>query len=194
MNTPMLSLISHSLPQLSLNSITNKPTKTPISDHSLLVHGGSDDYCIKKRTNPLYLSSSSSSSCVVHAADKDSQQFQVDPDEARQALQNLDQQLKTLSNKQISSPKIKAQDVKLTRDLTEAEMPEISESFLMNTAVVLVIFTVFYNVLFYAVIKPAVDGPDDVSELPTQATTTATESPKAAVSQPLSQTPEISVQ
>lgn len=63
--------------------------------------------------------------------------------------------------------------MKLTRD-QEAENPlDISGSFLANTAVALLIFTIFYNVLFYSVIKPSVDGPDDA---PAQ-------SPEAAVLQ-----------
>ena len=36
---------------------------------------------------------------------------------------------------------------------------EISDSFLGYTAVALVLFTIFYNFLFYTVIAPAIDGP-----------------------------------
>ncbi|KAK3205267.1 hypothetical protein Dsin_019313 [Dipteronia sinensis] len=174
----MLSLHSHSLAHLSLNSISNKPFKTPIS------------LLMKKRRN----------SYVGHAAEKESEQFEIDPDEAKQALQKLDQQLKSLSQKQPTSPKIKAQDVinrsflADTRDQRKEEMLDmLSGSFLSNTAIALVIFTVFYNVIFYAFIKPSIDGPDDISE-PAPATTTAIESPKAAVLQSLSQKPEFPIQ
>ena len=50
---------------------------------------------------------SSSSSHVVLAVKEDSQQYEVDPDKAREALQNLDQQLQSLSKKQVPSPKIR---------------------------------------------------------------------------------------
>ncbi|TXG73293.1 hypothetical protein EZV62_001872 [Acer yangbiense] len=175
----MLSLHSHSLAHLPLNSISNKPFKTPISQ------------LMKKRRK----------SYVGHAAEKESEQFEIDPDEARQALQKLDQQLKSLSQKQPTSPKIKAHEDVInrsfladTRDQRKEEMLDmLSGSFLSNTAIALVIFTIFYNVIFYAFIKPSIDGPDDISE-PAPATTTPIESPKAAVLQSLSQTPEFPFQ
>ncbi|GKU94030.1 hypothetical protein SLEP1_g7570 [Rubroshorea leprosula] len=37
-------------------------------------------------------------------------------------------------------------------------MPEVSGSFLTYLAGGLLIFTVFYNILFYTVIKPGIDG------------------------------------
>lgn len=52
----------------------------------------------------------SSPSVVARAVENNNSQnskFEIDPEEAKQALQRLDQQLKSLSNKQISSPKIK---------------------------------------------------------------------------------------
>ncbi|XP_031271965.1 uncharacterized protein LOC116130356 [Pistacia vera] len=129
-----------------------------------------------------------SSACIVHAGEKDAQQFEIDPDEAKAALQKLDQQLQTLSRKQPRTPKIKAKDVKLTRGPTDEEMPEISGSFLTNTAFALLIFTILYNALFYGVIKPAIDGPDDVSEAPPPSM--VTESPNAAVLQSLLSVPK----
>lgn len=39
--------------------------------------------------------------------DKDSEQFEVDPEKAKEALQKLDKQLQTLSKKQVSTPKIR---------------------------------------------------------------------------------------
>lgn len=55
-----------------------------------------------------------SAGIVAHAVENNDSQnskFEIDPDEAKQALQKLDQQLKSLSNKQISSPKIKGTSV-----------------------------------------------------------------------------------
>ena len=58
------------------------------------------------------------------------------------------------------------------------KMPEISESFLVNSAVALFLFTIFYNVLFITVIKPAIDGPDRV----VPAATTVVEASKDQIS------------
>ncbi|PON59067.1 Phosphorylase kinase, gamma catalytic subunit [Parasponia andersonii] len=69
--------------------------------------------------------------------EKESQHFEVDPDKAREALKQLDQQLQSLSTKQARSPKIKASDVKLTArgsDEATEEMTEFSPSFLAYTA------------------------------------------------------------
>ena len=89
----------HNNPPASLPPIPlyNKPN-TLISH--LLVR--SDDAFKKRRSHP-----SSFSSCIVHAVEKDSQHFEVDPDKAREALQKLDQQLQSLSQKQIKPPKIR---------------------------------------------------------------------------------------
>ena len=45
------------------------------------------------------------------------------------------------------------------RSQMRGEMTEISETLLANSAVVLFIFSIFYNVLFYTVIKPSIDVP-----------------------------------
>ncbi|KAF3972306.1 hypothetical protein CMV_004165 [Castanea mollissima] len=144
----------HNNPPASLPPIPlyNKPNT--LFSH-LLVH--TDDAFKKRWSHP-----SSFSSCIVHAVEKDSQHFEVDPDKAREALQKLDQQLQSLSQKQIKPPKIRASDVDLKEVQMTEEMPEISESFLANSAVALFLFTIFYNVLFITVIKPAIDGPDRV--------------------------------
>ncbi|XP_010523640.1 PREDICTED: uncharacterized protein LOC104801952 [Tarenaya hassleriana] len=99
---------------------------------------------------------------VVRASERDSaEKFQVDIDKAKAALEQLDQQIQSLSNQQPSSPKIKASDVKFRTDPRIPEEPfEISESFLAASAFVLLAFTILYNVLFYAVIKPSIDGPE----------------------------------
>lgn len=43
----------------------------------------------------------------IHAAQKDPQHFEVDPKQAREALKKLDQQLSSLSQKQVTPPKKK---------------------------------------------------------------------------------------
>ncbi|GMI92355.1 hypothetical protein HRI_002904800 [Hibiscus trionum] len=121
----------------------------------------------------------SSSSWIVHAVEKDTEQFEVDPEKAKEALQKLDQQFQTLSNKQVSTPKIRASDVKLTRDEMVEDSPEVSGSFLAYLTVALLVFTIFYNVLFYSVIKPSIDGP----ESPPEPSISRTESGGAAVLQ-----------
>jgi hypothetical protein len=96
---PSLSFLNKppvSLPPTSSSSKTNALTIISQS----LVH--SDDARKKRRAHP-----SSFLSCVVHAAEKDSQHFDVDPDKAREALQELDQQLQSLAQKKISTPKIR---------------------------------------------------------------------------------------
>ncbi|XVE78904.1 hypothetical protein DITRI_Ditri14bG0015500 [Diplodiscus trichospermus] len=140
-------------------SLFNTKHSTLISQ--LIEHGG-NNINSKKTTNLSY--SSSSSSWIVHAVEKDSKQFEVDPEKAKEALQKLDQQLQTLSKKQVSTPKIRASDVKLARDKVVEDSPEISGSFLAYLTVALLIFTIFYNVLFYAVIKPSIDGPESAPQ------------------------------
>lgn len=47
------------------------------------------------------------SSCIVYSVKEDSdKQYEVDPEKAREALKELDQQIQSLSNKQVSSPKV----------------------------------------------------------------------------------------
>ncbi|KAL5178175.1 hypothetical protein HKD37_08G023782 [Glycine soja] len=128
---------------------------------SLFVHNINEGIFKYKRffTNP----SSSSSRGIVHAVKEDSQsqQYEVDPDKAREALKKLDEQIQSLSNKkQVSTPKLRVSDMKLPTEQASRndEKLEISDSFLTTLAAGLVLFTVFYNVLFYAVIKPAIDG------------------------------------
>ncbi|KAM1754776.1 hypothetical protein PS2_007058 [Malus domestica] len=91
--------------------------------------------------------------------ENESQQFEVDPDKAREALKNLDQQLQSSSQTKFRPPKEKAPDVTFSRDRTKDEhVEEFSGSFFAITAAAVFAFTVFYNVLFYAVIKPSIDG------------------------------------
>ncbi|KAK7333300.1 hypothetical protein VNO80_30067 [Phaseolus coccineus] len=112
-------------------------------------------------TNP-----SSSSSCfgIVHASvkeDSQSQQYEVEPEKAREELKRLDEQMQSLSTRKRPSnaPKLKVPEVKLpTQQGSGKDQLEISDSFLGSVAGGLVLFTIFYNVLFHTVIKPAIDG------------------------------------
>ncbi|KAF7816039.1 Protoheme IX farnesyltransferase [Senna tora] len=78
---------------------------------------------------------------VKEKEDSESEQYDeydIDTEKAREALQKLDQQLQSLSTKKISSPKLRASDVKLMRgeesvNIREKEV-EISPSFLAYTA------------------------------------------------------------
>ncbi|XP_027335267.1 uncharacterized protein LOC113849514 [Abrus precatorius] len=99
---------------------------------------------------------------TVHAVKEDSQsqQYEIDPEKAREALKKLDEQIQSQSTKQISSPKVRDSDVKLTEEQvsgTDGKL-EISDSFLLSLTTGLVLFTIFYNILFYTVIKPSIDG------------------------------------
>ncbi|KAJ9164341.1 hypothetical protein P3X46_023931 [Hevea brasiliensis] len=167
-----------SLPQLSLIS-NNKP----IPLISLRLLNGYTYFFKKTSTNQ-----SSSSSCIVHAAEKDSQQFEIDPDRAREALQKLDQQLQDLSKKQVNPPKIKASEVKIARDQTTEEepVPQLSGSFLALLTTALFLFTIFYNILYITVIEPSTDGAE-----PTPTTDLETKSPELALLQLLPLAPEI---
>ncbi|XP_057727028.1 uncharacterized protein LOC130942995 [Arachis stenosperma] len=97
---------------------------------------------------------------IVHAVKEDSQQYEVDPDKAREALQKLDQEIQSLSNKPISSPKVRVSDMKISKEeVNEMDQKlEITDSLLTSVAGGLVLLTIFYNTLFYTVIKPSIDG------------------------------------
>ncbi|XP_062084045.1 uncharacterized protein LOC133790428 [Humulus lupulus] len=124
----------------------------------------------EKKGQPSSSSSSSSSyssGYIVCSLEKDQSQqhFEVDQEKAREALKKLDQQLQSLSQKQLRSPKIKASDVKLTRrvEYEESEVEVVSEfsaSFLASTAGLLFLLTIFYNIFFITVVKPSIDIPD----------------------------------
>ncbi|XVF04729.1 hypothetical protein REPUB_Repub05bG0110200 [Reevesia pubescens] len=184
-------LIPSSIPSIEMLSLhfwlpqSKHPSSFLNNNHSKLIspliqhqqYGG--NITNKKARKTTNLSSLPSSSWIVHAMEKDSdQQFEVDREKAKEALQKLDQQLQTLSKKQVSTPKIRASDVKISRDKTVDDSPEISGSFLPYLTVGLLVFTIFYNVLFYSVIKPSIDGPESAPEASSQ-----TESRGAAVLQ-----------
>ncbi|KAM3327430.1 hypothetical protein P3S67_002556 [Capsicum chacoense] len=102
--------------------------------------------------------------CLVEAVEKDSE-FEIDADKAREALRKLDEQLQSLSQKQIDPPKIRATDVtRASREVTESTN-DLEGSFLTTLAFGLLLFTIFYNILFSTVIKPAIDGPETVAEV-----------------------------
>ncbi|CAL1391094.1 unnamed protein product [Linum trigynum] len=114
-------------------------------------------------------SCSSKSWVSVHAVEKknsqqqqeeEEEQYEIDTDQAKQALQQLDQQLQQLSTKQVSPPKVKASEVKITREQVKEEFREIPVSVVPYVVVVLFAFSIFYNILFLTVIKPAIDGPE----------------------------------
>lgn len=138
------------------------------------------------------------SSFIVHAVEKDSQKYEIDSGKAKEALQKLDQQLQAFSDKQISSPKIRASDVKLTRDEVTEEVPEVSGSFLVYTAAALFLFTIFYNIFFLTVLQPSVDGPlpkrepEPIPEI--TATTMERNPPKEAILQLLPLVSEVLIQ
>ncbi|XP_011006193.1 PREDICTED: uncharacterized protein LOC105112258 [Populus euphratica] len=137
-------------------------------------------------------------SFIVHAVEKDSEKYEIDSDKAKEALQKLDQQLQAFSEKQISSPKIRASDVKLTRDEMTEEVPEVSGSVLVYTAAALFLFTIFYNIFFLTVLQPSVDGPlpkpepETIQEI--TATTMEREPPKEAILQLLPLMSEVLIQ
>ncbi|KAK3035192.1 hypothetical protein RJ639_034580 [Escallonia herrerae] len=148
----------HLQPFLSLTSIDPLRSLWVSSSSFIAVHRTSRDgskfisYELNRRRPNFY------SPC--RAVERDSE-FEVDPDKAREALRKLDQQLQSLSEKQVSTPKIRASDLdRVTRDQTsEVDGPEFEGS-LGYIAVGLVLFTIFYNVLFFTVIQPSIDGPE----------------------------------
>lgn len=113
---PPLSPLQSEPPPLSLPlqplSLTHKLINTYISSE-FLAPAGNGVSKKKKKTQPWLSSSSSSSSSrmiivVVRAVKKESTEFEVDPDKAREALKNLDQQFQARSQKQVRSrPKTK---------------------------------------------------------------------------------------
>ncbi|KAL9234782.1 hypothetical protein vseg_009610 [Gypsophila vaccaria] len=88
--------------------------------------------------------------------------FEVDQEKARQALNELDLQLDSLSKKQISPSKIKASSLSNMNVQMREQPPEITGSVLGYLTFILFLFSIFYNIFFLTVIKPAVDGPDEV--------------------------------
>ncbi|KAJ9698009.1 hypothetical protein PVL29_007221 [Vitis rotundifolia] len=145
------SLSPSPLPPLSLSS------RQPISQFLSHCVGNHPTWSRRGRRRRRRRSSASSVS-TVHAVDKDSQQFEVDPDKAREALQKLDQQLQSLSQKQVTPPRKTASNQNLAGDQMREEPVELSGSFLAYSALALLIFTIFYNVLFLTVIQPSIDG------------------------------------
>ncbi|KAI3449971.1 hypothetical protein Pfo_006636 [Paulownia fortunei] len=124
----------------------------------------------------------------LSAVEKDSG-FEVDPDKAREALRKLDEQLQSLSKKQVDPPKIRALDLnKASPRLTE-ETSEFSGSFLAYAASALLVFTIFYNIIFLTVIKPSIDGEEPVS-----ATSIIKDTQEGASLKQLSTSPEVPVE
>ncbi|KAJ8543806.1 hypothetical protein K7X08_025424 [Anisodus acutangulus] len=101
---------------------------------------------------------------LVEAVEKDSE-FEVDQDKAREALRKLDEQLQSISQKQIDPPKIRATDVTRASSQLAEDNKAPEGSFLTSLAFGLLLFTIFYNILFSTVIKPAIDGPETIAEI-----------------------------
>ncbi|KAI3461106.1 hypothetical protein Pfo_017769 [Paulownia fortunei] len=123
----------------------------------------------------------------LNAVEKDSD-FEVDPDKAREALRKLDEQLQSLSKKQLTPPKIRALDLNQSSPREKEETSEFSGSFLAYAASALLVFTIFYNIIFLTVIKPSIDGPE-----PVQSSSMITEAQEGAPLQQFSRTAEFSV-
>lgn len=127
------------------------------------VHGG-----FMERKNKKHLMS------TVRATERDdssaSQRFEIDRDKAREALKQLDQQIESQADeKPRTFVKTTSSDVVRTSSGGSSmdpfmfeEPPEMSGSFLTTTASLLLAFTLFYNILFFTVIKPSMDGPESV--------------------------------
>lgn len=94
-----LSLHSKPTPWLQSSSLFNNKPAISFANSQTLLGRGADG-----KAHPAL---PSLSSFIVYAVDKDSHKFDVDPDKAREALKNLDQQLQSLSEKKVRPPKIK---------------------------------------------------------------------------------------
>ncbi|XP_021771857.1 uncharacterized protein LOC110736001 [Chenopodium quinoa] len=145
-------------PQTPLNNCFHffNPNNSTTNNHGL--------YGINWRFNPLITLPKRSNyhqRWIISSAMENDSNFVVDQDKARQALSDLDQQLDSLSSKQVNPPKIKASSIGSLKGQVRDEPPEISGSYLGYTAFVLFLLTIFYNVLFFTVIKPSVDGLDE---------------------------------
>ncbi|KAL2940774.1 putative transcription-associated protein 1 [Bienertia sinuspersici] len=92
---------------------------------------------------------------------RESSNYEVDSDKAKQALSELDQQFESISLKQANSPRIKGSSIGSLKEQERNEPPDITGSFLGYTTFVLFLFSIFYNILFLTVIKPSIDGPDE---------------------------------
>lgn len=97
-NKQSLSLVS--LPQIPFTT-NNKPI--PLVSLWLSVGDGH----VFKKSNTNHPCNSLSYGGTVHAVKKDSQQYEINPDEAKEALQKLDRQLQALSEKKVAPAKIK---------------------------------------------------------------------------------------
>ncbi|KAK2967820.1 hypothetical protein RJ640_027714 [Escallonia rubra] len=148
----------HLQPFLSLNSTDPLRSLWVSSSSFITVHRTSIDgsksisYELNRRRPNFYP--------PCRAVERDSE-FEVDPDKAREALRKLDQQLQSLSEKQVSTPKIRASDLdRVTRDQTSEVDGAEFEGSLGYIAFGLILFTIFYNVLFFTVIQPSIDIPE----------------------------------
>ncbi|KAI7744046.1 hypothetical protein M8C21_013615 [Ambrosia artemisiifolia] len=141
------------------------PTRPPTYAHSLLHHhrflvSGFGFYKCCELTKR---GSRSDHNFIKNRAVDGDSEFEIDPDKARDALRQLDQQLDLISNKQDNPvPKIKASNPYNTRDEVTKEVQD-PEAFLPYAFFGLLVFTIFYNILFIKVIKPSVDVPQELA-------------------------------
>ncbi|KAK6937141.1 hypothetical protein RJ641_034171 [Dillenia turbinata] len=104
----------------------------------------------------------------VGAVEKKGSEYEVDPEKAREALQKLDQQLQSISQKSITPPRKRVssspsdEELRLMKEVMKEDVPEFSGSSLFYSAFLLLAITILYNIFFLTVIKPSIDGPEDV--------------------------------
>ncbi|KAK6138406.1 hypothetical protein DH2020_027880 [Rehmannia glutinosa] len=123
----------------------------------------------------------------LNAVGKDSE-FEFDPDKAREALRKLDEQLQSLSEKQVNPPKFRAMDLNQSNLREKEETSEKSGSFWAYAVSGLLVFTIFYNIIFLTVIKPSIDGPE-----PDQSASMFIEAQEVGPTQQLSRSTELPV-
>lgn len=138
------------------------------------VHGGFMEKKNKKHLMSIVKATESDDDSSSSSA----QRFEVDRDKAREALKQLDQQIESQADeKPRTFVKTSSEVVRTSSGGGSSSMdpfmfeepPEMSGSFLTTTAFLLLAFTLFYNILFFTVIKPSMDGPESVPEAKTDA-------------------------
>ncbi|PIA48391.1 hypothetical protein AQUCO_01400773v1 [Aquilegia coerulea] len=125
---------------------------------------------IKHRSNCSFLfhevkfkTSRTSNYSPLCAVEKESD-LELDQDKAREALEKLDQQLQSLSKKQVTKPrkKVITPIVEYDREkqtMMKEDMPDFSDSYFAFSALALLALTIMYNLFFITIIKPSIDGP-----------------------------------
>ena len=86
-------------------SIYKQPPLLFASLSKPLLHN--NDKGLFKERRLIKYSSSFNSCCRVHALKEDPKQYEIDPEKAKEALKKLDQKIQSISNREVSSPKLK---------------------------------------------------------------------------------------